>query len=108
MLGRSAELRAGKALSDLPEGSPRPKRIISLPSQTPTCHPHIVICSVTQTVVFTSSSNPLYMSRVTAIPFMLLRHDRRILDSLDFAPDFAKSDEPLRSYAEKIDAMPIW
>jgi aminopyrrolnitrin oxygenase len=62
----------------------------------------------TQTLVFFGSRNPLYVSRALGLFYLLLSRDRRMLDQLDFAPDFTEDDVGLRRLAEVIDAMEVW
>ncbi len=60
---------------------------------------------VTQTVVFVRSLHPGTTVPATALLWSLLRSDRRILESLDFAPAFTKGDEGLRRWASVIDKL---
>jgi nitrite reductase/ring-hydroxylating ferredoxin subunit len=62
----------------------------------------------TQTLLFVRSLRPLYVARALLLLYTLLGNDRRILERLDFAPDWSASDEGLRAFAETIDRMNIW
>jgi hypothetical protein len=39
---------------------------------------------------------------------MLLRDDRRVLDSIDFRPAFAEGDEPLQAFASVVNMLGSW
>jgi phenylpropionate dioxygenase-like ring-hydroxylating dioxygenase large terminal subunit len=46
--------------------------------------------------------------RAIALLLMLLHDDRRVLERLDFRPQFADTDAPLRAFAETIDRLGAW
>jgi hypothetical protein len=39
---------------------------------------------------------------------MLLRDDRRVLDTIDFRPAFAAGDEPLKAFAAVVNTLGSW
>ncbi|HSC28759.1 MAG TPA: Rieske 2Fe-2S domain-containing protein [Vicinamibacterales bacterium] len=49
--------------------------------------------------------NPL---RALGLMAMLLHDDRRVLDTIDFRPDFSAADEPLRAFARVVDELGAW
>ena len=56
---------------------------------------------VTQTVMLFPRALNADCLRAVGLMAMLLHDDRRILDSLDFRPDFHAGDEPLRAFAAR-------
>jgi len=46
--------------------------------------------------------------RAVGLMAMLLHDDRRVLDSIDFRPDFYAGDEPLRAFARVVDSLGAW
>lgn len=62
----------------------------------------------TRTLVFLYSRNPIYVTRALVILYTLLHNDRRVLDRLQFAPDWSTTDDGLRTFAAVIDRMAVW
>jgi phenylpropionate dioxygenase-like ring-hydroxylating dioxygenase large terminal subunit len=46
--------------------------------------------------------------RAIGLMAMLLHDDRRVLDTIDFRPDFTAGDEPLRAFARVVDSLGAW
>ncbi len=62
----------------------------------------------TQLVLFLPPSFDARPIRALVLLIALLRHDRQILDRLQFTHDYAKGDECLRELAGIVDSMPVW
>lgn len=63
---------------------------------------------VTRTIfLFPGRPGPDWL-RALGLMAMLLHDDRRVLDSLEFRPQFAESDEPLRAFASVVNALGAW
>jgi phenylpropionate dioxygenase-like ring-hydroxylating dioxygenase large terminal subunit len=63
---------------------------------------------ITQTIfLFERRLGPSWI-RAFALMGMLLHDDRRVLESLDFRPQFADGDEPLRAFAGVVDGLGTW
>jgi phenylpropionate dioxygenase-like ring-hydroxylating dioxygenase large terminal subunit len=63
---------------------------------------------VTQTLFLFPMAFNLDWLRAFGAMAMLLHDDRRILDTIDFRPDFDANDEPLRAYARVVDDLGAW
>ncbi len=59
----------------------------------------------TQVVLFLPRGLRPATLRSVGLMLMLLRDDRRVLESLTFQPNFTPADEPLRRFAATIDAL---
>jgi phenylpropionate dioxygenase-like ring-hydroxylating dioxygenase large terminal subunit len=46
--------------------------------------------------------------RAVGLMAMLLHDDRRVLDTMDFRPDFSDADEPLRAFARVVNELGAW
>jgi phenylpropionate dioxygenase-like ring-hydroxylating dioxygenase large terminal subunit len=46
--------------------------------------------------------------RAVGLMAMLLHDDRRVLDTIDFRPDFDQTDEPLRAFAQTVERLGAW
>ena len=63
---------------------------------------------VTRTFVFCATRPGLEWVRGLGLMGSLLRHDRQILDSLEFRPAFSEGDEPLRAFAGVVNDLGAW
>jgi aminopyrrolnitrin oxygenase len=63
---------------------------------------------VTRTIfLFRTAPNAEWL-RALGLMVTLLHHDRRVLDTIDFRPQFAETDEPLRAFANVVNALGAW
>jgi phenylpropionate dioxygenase-like ring-hydroxylating dioxygenase large terminal subunit len=62
----------------------------------------------TQTLVFLPSWSPARLVRAGLLFAMLLRDDRRILDSIRFREAFGERDAPLAAFRDLVEALPTW
>lgn len=63
---------------------------------------------VTQTIfLFRTAPNAEWL-RALGLMATLLHDDRRVLDTIDFRPEFAETDEPVRAFANVVDALGAW
>jgi hypothetical protein len=46
--------------------------------------------------------------RATALMYILLRDDDRILDGIRFHPGYTENDAALETFADAVDAMEVW
>ena len=63
---------------------------------------------VTRTLFFFPTPPGPAWLRGLGLMATLLRHDRRVLDGLEFRPAFAETDAPLRAFATAVDALGAW
>jgi phenylpropionate dioxygenase-like ring-hydroxylating dioxygenase large terminal subunit len=63
---------------------------------------------VTQTVFLLPRTPGVTWARAIALVAMLLRDDRRVLDTIDFRPAFADGDEPLKAFASVVNTLGSW
>jgi phenylpropionate dioxygenase-like ring-hydroxylating dioxygenase large terminal subunit len=63
---------------------------------------------VTRTVMLFPRARNADCVRAIGLMAMLLHDERRVLDTIDFRPDFHESDEPLRAFARVVDGLGAW
>lgn len=62
----------------------------------------------TQTVLFFLPGERHNFPRVLALMYVLLYDDHRILDNIDFTPNFTARDAPLQAFAELVNRLGAW
>jgi phenylpropionate dioxygenase-like ring-hydroxylating dioxygenase large terminal subunit len=63
---------------------------------------------VTQTIFLIPRTPGVTWMRAFALLALLLRDDRRVLDTIDFRPAFARGDEPLVAFAAVVNTLGSW
>ena len=63
---------------------------------------------ITQTVFLFRTFPGVQWVRGLALMATLLHDDRRILDTLQFRPEFAERDAPLRAFADAVNRLGSW
>ena len=63
---------------------------------------------VTRTIMLFPRAFNADCVRALGLMAMLLHDDRRILDTIDFKPDFDDGDEPLRAFARVVEGLGAW
>jgi len=63
---------------------------------------------VTRTIFLLPRTDAVNWLRAFGLMGMLLRDDRRVLETIDFRPAFAESDAPLKAFAATVNALGSW
>jgi phenylpropionate dioxygenase-like ring-hydroxylating dioxygenase large terminal subunit len=63
---------------------------------------------VTRTIFLLPRTPGIEWVRALGLMTMLLRDDRRVLDTIDFRPAFAAGDEPLKAFAAVVNTLGSW
>ena len=63
---------------------------------------------LTQSILFFRSLSPRYIARCLALTAILLRNDRRVLDTLEFSGGFASQDAIFEDYAKSVEGFKTW
>lgn len=63
---------------------------------------------VTRTIFLLPRTPGVDWLRAVALMAMLLRDDRRVLDTIDFRPAFSAGDEPLKAFAAVVNTLGSW
>ena len=63
---------------------------------------------VTRTIFLFPMAVNFDFARAFGLMAMLLHDDRRVLDTIDFRPDFHAADEPMKAFARVVDGLGEW
>jgi phenylpropionate dioxygenase-like ring-hydroxylating dioxygenase large terminal subunit len=63
---------------------------------------------VTRTIFLFPAGSGFDCVRAIGLMAMLLHDDRRVLETIDFRPEFDAADEPMRAFARVVDGLGAW